>query len=107
MTQTQFIEVCFEKNMPCSVRHHLRDQLSRLELGSMTIRFNELSRQDISIFMTQYERVRRFLGGLILSPHMSTQSLVVIGRYFAEVSYHTHFMEEMHHEDQGDNHMIF
>lgn len=32
-----------------------------------------------------------------------TQSLVVVGRCFAEVSYHTHLIQEIHHEKERGN----
>lgn len=34
---------------------------------------------------------------------MATQSLIVVGRSFTELSDHAQVMEEMHHEAQGGN----
>lgn len=60
--------------------------------------FHELVRHVTSILGIKYERVCCFLKGLRLLHCMSTQSIVVVGRYFDEVSDHPQVIEEMQRE---------
>lgn len=65
--------------------------------------FHELAKHATSILDTDYEGVHYFIRGLRLPFRMSTQSLIIVGRSFVEVSDHTQVIEAMHHEAQGVN----
>lgn len=62
--------------------------------------FYEVAGYATSILETRCERVRCFIEGLIPPIRMATQSLVVAGRTFAEVSDHTSVIEKMHRESR-------
>lgn len=60
--------------------------------------FYELGRNATSIVYMNYEIIYYFVQGLRLPIHMATQSLVVVGRPFAELFIHTRVMEKIHRE---------
>ena len=77
----EFSEAFLAKFIPRSVRDRLRDQLCRLEQGTMSVeeyenRFHELSRHADMILPTEEERVRCFVRGLRLQLQLETQSSV-------------------------------
>lgn len=89
--------------MPCSHRDYLR-MFTRLEKGSMLVveyetYFYTFPRHATLIFSSKCGRVFFIICELKLPLHMSTQSLVAAGRYFAKFSYHTQVIEEMHHKN--------
>lgn len=62
--------------------------------------FHKLPIHATTILPTEYEWIWYFVRGLRLSLCMATQSLVVIGKFFVEVSCYAHTMKDIHHNAQ-------
>lgn len=90
--------------IPCSIdRNRLRDQLTRLEYGSISLpkyetTFHELSRNATMILPLEMERVWCFCWGLRLPLWIATKSLAWAGRSFLDIVEHARTMEELYRE---------
>lgn len=81
----------------------MRDYFSRLEYGTMTVleydaQSHKLAEYATTILLIKYVQIWCFIQGLRHPLKMATQTLVVDGRYFIEVSNYAQTIENMNHE---------